>query len=87
MTSLPIKRAGQFFCKKQVQQEMCDDCDMPLKKADDTLDFKDFPYFQDTHTYVAAPITTISLSRLLHADWELPLWPAVEVRALPPNSI
>jgi hypothetical protein len=89
VTSLPIKKASQVFCKKQASEQLCDDCsdDAPVKKADDSLDFKDFPCcYHQQHQVAAAPIPALLPAQLHHAYWRLPLWPAVDIHTPPPNA-
>ena len=84
VSSLPIKQAGNFFFKSDVQDEMQEDCcDTPVKKTSDTVGFKDFPccYHDDVAIH---PLSQPLPYHLCHADWQLPLWPAVEVHTPPP---
>jgi hypothetical protein len=86
ITSLPLKQASRCFFKKNVQEEMCSDCcDAPIKKSDDSIGFKDFPCHQHYGVVLHPPKQNI-LSHTMHANWSLPLWPAVEIHTPPPNQ-
>jgi hypothetical protein len=86
-TSLPVKHAARIFFKKAVQEEMCDDCcdDAPIKKADDSIGFKDFPYCHYYGVDALHPTSQILPQQVYCADWRLPLWPAVDIHTPPPN--
>jgi hypothetical protein len=84
VSSLPVKQASNFFFKSEVQDEMQEDCcDIPLKKTSDTVGFKDFPCCYH-HAVAVHPVSQSLPYHLCHADWQLPLWPAVEVHTPPP---
>ncbi len=86
-TSLPIKHASRLFFKKQVQEEMCDDCcDAPVKKAGDAIGFKDYPSCHHYGVGALHPSSQLISIESFHADWRLPLWPAVEIHTPPPNQ-
>lgn len=87
-SSLPVKQAARIFFKKAVQHEMCDDCcdETPLKKGADTADFKEFPYCHHYSTASLHPALQMLSLQAFHANWRLPLWPAVDIHTPPPNK-